>query len=218
MLYLIVGDTYPFKEEIRSLGGEWRKKLKGWVVPNSEAIMVFMGEHPEFQMMTFRNIEEYRARAQEVADEKADKLLERAEKKRQKAAELQKPLNDKHGDIAFFTQPNIDSSAGRSFTRQRERMYEKYHKGFELENEAEELERRAESVRFVEIKGDAERRRAKRREEAFQRLPVGTKVTYFRNKDIYTVVKHNKKTVRIQEDSDPSTVFSVDPIYLQVVK
>jgi len=30
--------------------------------------------------------------------------------------QLQKPLNDMHGDIAFFTQPNINSSAGRAFT------------------------------------------------------------------------------------------------------
>ncbi len=36
--YLIIGDTFDYRQQIRSLGGEWRKKYKGWDVPNSEAI------------------------------------------------------------------------------------------------------------------------------------------------------------------------------------
>lgn len=34
-----------------------------------------------------------------------------------------------HGDIAFFTQPNINSSAGRAFANKR--MFAAYERGFE---------------------------------------------------------------------------------------
>jgi len=217
-MLLIVGDTYDYRKDLRSLGGEWRKKYKGWDVPDSEPIREFMEEHPEFELMVLDTIEKLRERAQEIADVKADRLLERAAKRREKAAILQEPINSKHGDIAFFTQPNIDSSSGRAFTRQRERMYEKYHKGFELENEAEELESRAESIRCVQIKGDAERRREKEREEAFKKIKIGTKVDFFHTREIYTVVKINRKTIRIQKDSDPSRALSVDPLFVKVIE
>lgn len=215
--YLIIGDTFDYRQQIRSLGGEWRKKYKGWDVPNSEAIAEFMREHTEFEMLVIETIEQLRERAQEVADEKANRLIERAAKRRQKAKEMEAPIERMRGDTAFFTQPNINSSSGRAFTRQRERMFDKYRKGIELEAEADELEARAESIRFVQIQGDAERRREKQRREAFERLPIGTKVNYFHNRDrVYTVVKHNKKTVRIQRDSEKP--FSVDPLYLQVIE
>lgn len=213
--YLIVGDTYEYRKEIRSLGGDWRKKYKGWDVPNSEAINEFMKNHPEFEMLVIETIEQLRERAQEVADEKADRLLERAAKKRQKAEELKEPINSKHGDIAFFTQPNINSSAGRAFTRQRERMYDKLHKGFELENEAEELERRAESLRNVQIQGDAKRRKDAEREKIMERLEVGMEVTSHFFQGPLKVVKKNKKTVRVQSVENPNRVFSIDPRYLK---
>ena len=213
--YLIVGDTYEYRKEIRSLGGDWRKKYKGWDVPNSEAINEFMKDHPEFEMLVIETIEQLRARAQEVADEKADRLLERAAKKRQKAEELEEPINSKHGDIAFFTQPNINSSAGRAFTRQRERMYDKLHKGFELENEAEELERRAESLRNVQIQGDAKRRKDAEREKIMERLEAGMIVTSHFFQGPLKVVKKNKKTVRVQSVENPNRVFSIDPRYLK---
>jgi hypothetical protein len=37
---------------------------------------------------------------------------------------MQKELNRFSGDIAFFTQPNINSSAGRAFTNYRKKLYD----------------------------------------------------------------------------------------------
>jgi hypothetical protein len=210
---LIVGDTYDYRKELRAMGAQWTKKYRGWNVPRTEEIDQFIEEHPEFDVLVLDTIEKLRERAQEVADAKADKLLERARKRREKAEELQKPLNDMRGDIAFFTQPNINSSAGRSFTRQRERMYDKYHKSFELENEAQELEERAESLRCVAIRGDAERARNEKREKLMEQLEVGMKVeSFYHHGSTYTIVKKNRKTVRIQNDENPNRVFSIDPL------
>ena len=34
---LITGNTYPVKDQLRSLGGVWDKKAKGWRVPSEVA-------------------------------------------------------------------------------------------------------------------------------------------------------------------------------------
>lgn len=60
---------------------------------------------------------------------------------------MQKPISDMHGDIAFFTQPNIHSSAGRAFTRQREKMFERYNRGFEEYRKSEYFADRAATAR-----------------------------------------------------------------------
>lgn len=78
--------------------------------------------------------------------EKAERYAERAEKARATADRLQKPINDMHGDIAFFTQPNINTSAGRAFTRQREKMFASYEKGFEERAKAEYYDEKSENL------------------------------------------------------------------------
>lgn len=68
--------------------------------------------------------------------EKAEARIERFEKYADNAVEraknLQSDLNSMRGDNSFFTQPIIAGHAGsQRFARQREKMYDRYHKGFE---------------------------------------------------------------------------------------
>lgn len=60
---------------------------------------------------------------------RADRMEEKAAAAEQSGEQLQKPINARRGDIAFFTQPNINTSAGRAFTRQREKMFAAYDRG-----------------------------------------------------------------------------------------
>lgn len=87
------------------------------------------------------------AEQQELKAEKAERRAERFEYKADAAAargeQLQKPISDMHGDIAFFTQPNINSSAGCAFTRQRERMFAAYESGFKEFNKSAYYRERA---------------------------------------------------------------------------
>lgn len=75
------------------------------------------------------------AEQQERKAAKAERRAERFDHAANSAAArgeaLQKPITDRHGDIAFFTQPNINSSAGRAFTRRRERMFAAFDRGFD---------------------------------------------------------------------------------------
>lgn len=87
------------------------------------------------------------AEQQERKAEKAERRAERFECAADAAAargeQLQKPISDMRGDIAFFTQPNINSGAGRAFTRQRERMFAAYESGFKEFNKSAYYRERA---------------------------------------------------------------------------
>lgn len=93
------------------------------------------------------SFEAQQERKNERAEARADRAEERAGKARQEAARLQKPINDMHGDIAFFTQPNINSAGGRRFSRQRKKMFNQFEKGFEYQTKADRLEDKAEDLR-----------------------------------------------------------------------
>lgn len=102
---------------------------KGESIMNDNSIMFKYNteEQPEEPKTAWAGRADYAERRAE----KAERYAECAEKARKNAERLQKPINDMHGDVAFFTQPNINTSAGRAFTRQREKMFASYEKGFE---------------------------------------------------------------------------------------
>ena len=84
---------------------------------------------------------------QERAEARADRYDGYAENAERRAAQLQKPINDMHGDIAFFTQPNINSSAGRAFRNRREKMFAAFERGFEEYQKSEHFKDRAATAR-----------------------------------------------------------------------
>lgn len=89
---------------------------------------------------------EQQERKAERAERRAERFEIKADAAQAKGEALQKPINDMHGDIAFFTQPNINTSAGRAFTRQRDRMLAAYDAGFEQFNKSEYYRNRAASA------------------------------------------------------------------------
>lgn len=80
----------------------------------------------------------------ERAKARADRYLGYAENAERRGATLQKDLNDRHGDIAFFTQPIIPGHAGsESFARRRQQIYDRYDKGMEEYRKSEYFRDRA---------------------------------------------------------------------------
>lgn len=90
---------------------------------------------------------EQQQRKAERAEHRAERYEARAEAAADRGEQLQKPICDMHGDIAFFTQPNINSSAGRAFTRRRERMFSAFERGFGEYRKSEYFRERAETAR-----------------------------------------------------------------------
>lgn len=86
-------------------------------------------------------------RDRERAERRAERYDGHAERAADRAEVLQRPLNEHHGDIAFFTQPNIDSSAGRSFKRYRDRVYAQFEQGIDEYRKSEYWKQKAEIAR-----------------------------------------------------------------------
>ncbi|MCI9536529.1 MAG: DUF3560 domain-containing protein [Lachnospiraceae bacterium] len=82
---------------------------------------------------------------------RAQERSERCELKSDQAAErdkaLEKPVEDMGRDPSFFTQPLINSSAGRAFPNERNRMFAAWDKGLEEFKKSEYYARKAETAR-----------------------------------------------------------------------
>lgn len=125
------------KQELKS-NFLWSNRGKCWVSRAKEpnlwrAIRVakslgFTEEQREGERLTFAEQVE---RQSERAEARAERFEQYAENAEARAEYLQKPIDDMHGDIAFFTQPNINTSGGRAFTKRREKMFEQYERGFD---------------------------------------------------------------------------------------
>ena len=81
------------------------------------------GERLSFAEQVERSVERAEHRA-----ERFEQYSENADKRRE---QLQSEFNSHRGDIAFMTQPNINSSGGRAFTNYRTKIMDRYNKGFE---------------------------------------------------------------------------------------
>lgn len=223
---LITGQTYLLRREIRAMGGHWNNEEKGWICPVenrekidslSSGITIEEFESPEncFAPMT---LEERRAHIQGIRNRRAERLLNSAAIRQSKAEELRTQTEPYMSDIAFVTQPITPGAGGRSFSRFRDKVYNKIDRRFGLENEADELKERAERLMApVAMKGDAEKRKTAEREAMDKIVKVGTKVNYrLFNRGESQVIRINKKTYTIQFED--KTKFSVDKRFVSVIQ
>lgn len=84
---------------------------------------------------------------QERAERRAERYDNYADNAAARGKALQAPIESMHGDIAFFTQPNINSSAGRAFTNKRDKMFAAWEKGFDEFKKSDYFKDRAETAR-----------------------------------------------------------------------
>lgn len=128
-------------------GGCWVSRAK---IPNlwrAEQVAKSLGAENQGKTGELLSFEEKMERKAARAEERAERMDARADAAEQRGEQLQKPINARRGDIAFFTQPNINTSAGRAFTRQRERMFAAFDRGFEEFKKSEYYAQRAEIAR-----------------------------------------------------------------------
>jgi len=152
------------KQEYQALTEEQKKAIKsnflfsrrsgGWVSrckwPNTgyaERVLKSIGAEDGGKVGDVMSFSEQMEQKAERAERRADRMEYRADKATAEGERLQAPINSMHGDIAFFTQPNINTSAGRAFTRRRNAMWESYERGFEEFKKSAYYKDRAEAAR-----------------------------------------------------------------------
>ena len=80
----------------------------------------------------------------EKALKRANKYINISKKLVEKSNESMNEIISKKGDTAYFTQPNINSSSGRSFSRQREKAFNKFKRGLQEYKQSKYFEKKAE--------------------------------------------------------------------------
>lgn len=141
------------KKEIKS-NFLFSRRISGWVSrakwPNTgyaERVAQRLGAENRGKTGDALTFSEQQERKAERAEARADRMEHKSGKAAAEGERLQKPIEDMHGDIAFFTQPNINSSAGRAFTNRRNRMWAAWERGWEEFKKSEYYSDRAEVAR-----------------------------------------------------------------------
>lgn len=80
----------------------------------------------------------------EKAERRAERFEQYAENAQRKGKEMQAELNSFRGDVAFFTQPIISGHSGsQAFGKRRQKIFDRYFKGFEEYRKSEYFKERA---------------------------------------------------------------------------
>lgn len=123
--------------------GAWVSRAKGVGIPYQMKSYEIPFEGAD-ELNTFDAMQERKAQRLE---NRANRFEERASKRDSKARSLQADFNKMRGDWSWLTQPNINSSAGRSFTNSRNRIMDRYDKGMRMSISADKLRDAAEDMR-----------------------------------------------------------------------
>lgn len=114
------------------VGRCWVSRAKEPNLGRAKQIAAKLGFTEELREGERLSFSEQVERQEERAERRAERYEQYAENAVRRGEALQQPLNQMHGDIAFFTQPIIADHAGSQvFARRREKMFAQYEKGFE---------------------------------------------------------------------------------------
>lgn len=127
--------------------GGWVSRAKWPNTGRAEAVAKRLGAENRGKTGEVLTFAEQQERKAERAEARAERMEYRSDKAAAEGTRLQKPIEDMHGDIAFFTQPNINSSAGRAFTNRRNKMFAAWERGWDEFKKSEYYADRAETAR-----------------------------------------------------------------------
>lgn len=224
--FLITGNTYTSRREIKALGGKWYPDRTGWIVPTAnaepaKALALARGfEIEEIQVepqaLEHPTGERLRAIRQARLDKKIERWRGQADRREQQAAAVETQIKP-YDDYAFWTEPvkTDHYSAGRH-TRLREKLRNKDIKRLHLTEEARQLREKADTAERsgARIAGDAARRDQAIREQRDQAISVGSRVT-----DVCfgegEVVRVHRKSYTVKWDR--GSTFSRDKIFVRPI-
>jgi Domain of unknown function (DUF3560) len=128
----------------------WGRQRGAWVSrsKNSGIPYAMRGYSIPFKQAEERK-EYIEAREQKIErlENKADRYDNYAASREKKAESLQAEFNTMRKDWSWLTQPNVNTSRGRSFTNQREKVYARYDRGMESLQVAAQHSERAANLR-----------------------------------------------------------------------
>lgn len=209
--YIIIGNTYEVKDEIKNnFNGKWDKLRKGWIVKSNDDIELSLKDFCEnnsnidfLEIEEDLNSEDKRELIQNIRNEKALKLKNKVEKLKAQLQSLIDNTPEHEKDYSFITQPIlIGHHSEKKMRKMKQAMNNRFNKKMLLTNEINTLEtqiKELENISNVQVKGDAESKRQQTRDLFLSKAKVGDRVvTPFHKSGIIVLVKINKKTSKIK--------------------
>jgi hypothetical protein len=135
----------------------WGRQRGAWVSRSKDSGIPYSMREYKIPLQQIDERKEYtEAREQKIerAENKADRYEGYAESREKEAAGLQAEFNRMRKDWSWLTQPNVNTSGGRSFTRQREKVYARYDRGMQSLTKAEQHKQRAQDLRLSASEGE----------------------------------------------------------------
>ena len=128
----------------------WSSKAGGWVSraiePNlwkAKQTAKELGFTEEVRTGERLSFAEQVERKAERAEERAERYEKYAVNAEKRGKQLCSDLESHRGDVAFFTQPIINSSSGRAFSNYRERLYKRFDSGMDEYRKSEYFAKKA---------------------------------------------------------------------------
>jgi len=130
----------------------WGRQRGAWVSRSKDSGIPWTMRGYSIPLKEIEERKEYtEAREQKIerAENKAERFDKYEESREKEAKSLQSEFNTLRKDWSWLTQPNVNTTGGRRFTRSRERVMERYNRSFESLNKAESHREYAASLRIT---------------------------------------------------------------------
>jgi len=130
----------------------WGRQRGAWVSRSKDSGIPWPMRGYSISLKAIEDRKEYtEAREQKIerAENKADRYEVYAQSREKQAESLQSEFNRLRQDWSWLTQPNVNTSGGRSFTRSRERVMARYNRSFESMDKAQQHREYAASLRIT---------------------------------------------------------------------
>jgi len=128
----------------------WGRQRGAWVSRAKDCGIPYQMRGYKIEFKEAQERKEYSdAREQKIerAENKADRYDNYAASREKEAISLQSEFNNLRKDWSWLTQPNVNTSRGRAFSRQREKVYDRYDRGMKSLQKAAEHSERAAALR-----------------------------------------------------------------------
>lgn len=125
--------------------GAWVSRSKDCGIPYKmrEYKIPFQGEQER------KTFEESREQKLERLENKAERYEKYAESREREAVSLQSEFNRLRKDWSWLTQPYVNTSGGRAFRNQKEKVMARYERGFDAYNKANEHREKSEFYKIA---------------------------------------------------------------------
>ena len=191
----------------------WSRARKAWISKGKEGnyaarlIIQKLGLQQKGRMKR-KSFADAMEDKQNRAEYRAGRLEQRSLKADKRAEALQADFNKYRKDWSWLTQPNVNTSGGRRFSRHRDRVMNRYDKGMKERIYSQQLAERA-----ADVRSRLENPKDENITYVLRRIKDGQKIVNQRQKDVQRVINVIEKYEKTGQKPEYPTDWSIEKVY-----